>query len=71
MRNIAVDKLLEIEEFMRTDEGYRQLMAEHKVLNARFLEMLEELEGEQRALIYDYLGVLIRMHTEMLLKACE
>lgn len=56
MRNVAVDKLLEIEEFMRTDESYRQLTAEHEILNARFLEMLDDLEKEQQDLILDYLG---------------
>ena len=71
MRNVAVDKLLEIEACMRTDESYQHLMEEHKVLYARFLEMLEELEETQKDLIYDYLEVLIQMHTEMLLKACE
>ena len=71
MKNPTVDKLLEIEEFLRADERYQHLMEEHRVLNARFLAMLEELEEKQKDLIYDYLGVLIQMHTEMLLKACE
>ena len=71
MKNPAVDKLLEIEEFMRTDESYQLLMKEHEVLNARFLSLLEELEEAQQDILYDYLGVLIQMHTEMLLKACE
>ena len=71
MKNPAVDKLLEIEEFMRTVENYQHLMKEHEVLNARFLSLLEELEEAQQDILYDYLGVLIQMHTEMLLKACE
>lgn len=71
MKNPAVDKLLEIEEFMRTDENYQHLMKEHEVLNGRFLSLLEELEEAQQDILYDYLGVLIQMHTEMLLKACE
>ena len=71
MKNPAVDKLLEIEEFMRTDENYQHLMAEYEILNTRFLSLLEELEEPQQDIISDYLGVLIQMHTEMLLKACE
>ena len=71
MKKYAVDKLLEIEEALRLDEGYQHLMAEHATLNARFLALLEELEEEQQNLIYDYLGLLLQMHTEMLLKACE
>jgi hypothetical protein len=71
MKNPAVDKMLEIEEFMRTDENYQHLMAEYETLNTRFLSLLEELEEVQQDIIYDYLGVLIQMHMEMLLKACE
>lgn len=71
MKNNAVDKLLEIEEALRMDAGYQHLVAEHGALNARFLAVLEELEKEQQDVICDYLGLLIQMHTEMLLKACE
>ena len=71
MKNQPVDKLLQIEEALRTDEAYQQLMEEHRVLNARFLALREELNGPQQDTICDYLGLLIQMHTEMLLKACE
>ena len=67
----CVDKLLEIEEALLADAGYQHLLAEHGVLNARFLAVLEELEQEQQDVICDYLGLLIQLHTEMLLKACE
>ena len=71
MKKYAVDRLLEIEEALRLDEGYQHLMAEHHSMNARFLALLEELEEEQQDTIYDYLGLLLQMHTEMLLKAFE
>ena len=63
--------MLQIEEALREDPGYQHLMAEHEVLNPRFLAAVEELGQEQQDAIYDYLGLLIQMHTEMLLKACE
>ena len=71
MEKQVVDKMLQIEEALRQDAGYQHLMAEHEVLNPRFLAAVEELGQEQQDAIYDYLGLLIQMHTEMLLKACE
>ena len=71
MKKQVVDKMLQIEEALRQDAGYQHLMAEHEVLNPRFLAAVEELGQEQQDAIYDYLGLLIQMHTEMLLKACE
>ena len=71
MKKQVVDKMLQIEEALREDPGYQHLMAEHEVLNPRFLAAVEELGQEQQDAIYDYLGLLIQMHTEMLLKACE
>ena len=71
MEKQVVDKMLRIEEALRQDAGYQHLMAEHEVLNPRFLAAVEELGQEQQDAIYDYLGLLIQMHTEMLLKACE
>ena len=71
MKKQVVDKMLQIEEALREDPGYQHLMAEHEVLNPRFLAAVEKLEKEQQDAIYDYLGLLIQMHTEMLLKACE
>ena len=54
MKKYAVDKLLEIEEALRLDEGYQHLMAEHHSMNARFLALLEELEEEQQILREGY-----------------
>jgi len=71
MEKQAVDKLMEIEEALRVDEGYRHLMAEYEAISPRFLAVLEQLEKEQQDAVFDYLALLIQMHTEMLLKACE
>ena len=70
MERYAVDKLLRIEEGLREDPVYQNLLAEHDRLNSRFLAAVEDLEQEQQDAIYDYIGLLIQLHTEMLLKAC-
>lgn len=71
MEQKAMDKLLQIEETLRSDPVYQHLVAEHKERNVRFLAMAKELDREQQDILYDYLGLLIQMHTEMLLAACE
>ena len=71
MEKYAVDKMLQLEEMLRLDGRYQQLMAEHEILNARFLRAAETMTEAQQDAVYDYLGLLIQMHTEMLLKACE
>ena len=71
MEKYAVDKMLQLEEALRLDGRYQQLMAEHEILNTRFLRAAETMTEAQQDAVYDYLGLLIQMHTEMLLKACE
>ena len=71
MEKQAVDRMLQLEELLREDAEYQHLMAEYAQISPRFLAMLETLEREQQDILCDYLGLLIQMHTEMLLKACE
>ena len=71
MEKQAVDRMLQLEELLRVDAEYQHLMAEYAQISPRFLAMLETLEREQQDILCDYLGLLIQMHTEMLLKACE
>ena len=66
MNQETSNRLLSIQERAMVDETYMELMREHEERNGRFLATMESLSEEQRAAIYDYLGVLVQMHHRML-----
>ena len=65
MEKQVVDKMLQIEEALRQDAGYQHLMAEHEVLNPRFLAAVEELGQEQQDAFHTILSPLVVKVTEM------
>ena len=71
MKKDIAQKILDMHEALREDGAYQALLAEHEARNARFLETVNALEESQRAAIFDYLGLLIEMHTRQLNQACK
>lgn len=71
MNQKAAMKLLTVQEALLDNPEYRALLEEHEILNTRFLETVEALEESQRSAIFDYLGLLVEMHTKQLEQACK
>ena len=71
MEQSTAHKILDIQEALRSDPAYQALIAEHEVRNTRFLETVNALEKSQRAAIYDYLGLIVEIHTRQLEWACK
>ena len=66
MNQSTAQKILEVQEALRSDPAYQALVAEHEVRNARFLKTVNALEEPQRDAIFDYLGLIVEMHTRQL-----
>ena len=64
-------RIMDIQESLMDDPSYQELLAEHAVLNARFLETVNGLEKHRQDAIFDYLGVFLEMHNRMLELACD
>lgn len=71
MNQNDVQKYLQLQEQLMTDDGYGCLLQEYREKNAEFLAVLEGLAPQQRQTIEDYLGVCAELHTKLLLLACE
>ncbi len=71
MEQSTAHKILDIQEALRSDPAYQALVAEHEIRNARFLKTVEALTESQRSDIFDYLGLIVEMHTRQLEWACK
>jgi hypothetical protein len=70
MKQNDIQKYLQLQEQLMTDEVYGFLLQKYRAKNAEFLAVLEELDPQQRQMIEDYLGICVELHTNMLLLAC-
>ena len=67
MEQFVVNRILDIQETLRSDPG---LMAEHEAAQRAFLTTLPELTEKHRDILWDYLGVCVEIHLRMLALAC-
>lgn len=64
-------RMIRIQQIAREDGQYRQMMDEHTLLRDRMNEVMNQLPGEQRGVVEDYLGLIAMMGNRMLIIACE
>ena len=69
MDAFAAKKILELQDVVRIDPEYRQLVAEHEVLNTRLLSQLETMTPSQQSAVMDYIGLCIEIHLKLLSQA--
>ena len=62
MEKKLVLQLWEIQENMKQDPEYTDLMSQWESRNRRFLNMLNSLEQEKQGELLDYLGYLLELH---------
>ena len=55
-------KVLETQEAFRNDQEFEALWAEHQLLADRFMVLMQELPGEQAAVIEDFFGIVNEIH---------
>lgn len=61
-----VNKIWELQEQMKEDPGYQELLAGREYHNAQFLALLDTLTKEQEAGVLDYVGYLMEIHYKMM-----
>ena len=66
MNRTVFCKVLDAQEKMFDDPNYQKLLAEHEMLNTRFLRQLDTMNSEQQEAVMDYCGLLIEMHLRTL-----
>lgn len=71
MKKEGVERLILAQEKAVADPEYQALNEEYRKLSGRFDAFLLNLPEEQRNLVMDYLGIVIQMHSKMLILACE
>lgn len=64
-------QIIAVQERVIADPEYQALNEEYRKLSGRFDAFLLNLPEEQRNLVMDYLGIVIQMHSKMLILACE
>lgn len=64
-------QMIAVQERVMADPEYQALNEEYRKLSGRFDAFLRNLPEEQRNLVMDYLGIVIQMHSKMLIYACE
>ena len=62
-------RILDLLENARKIPEYRQLAAEHEILNTRLLSQLETMTPAQQSAVMDYIGLCIELHLTLLSQA--
>ena len=68
-REIA-ERIFAVQGMAKDDPFYKKLLAEHQILNDRFLEILPTLSDVQRDAVMDYLGLAFAMNLRLLELSC-
>ena len=66
MDKTVFDKIYLLQDQIRNDSAYQQVLAEHERLNAELLNQLDTMNESQRNAVLDYCGVLVEMHLKIL-----
>lgn len=62
----TVKKIMDLQDAVKVDPEYRNLMKKHTILNEHFLNQLETMNPKQRNAVTDYFGLLIEIHMKIL-----
>ena len=62
----VVNKMWELQEQMREDPEYQELLAVREYRNTQFLALLDTFTKEQEAGVLDYVGYLMEIHYTMM-----
>ena len=70
MKHEIADKILALQEAAMGDAGYRELLAEYRLLDRGLLDVLPSMTPAQRQAVMDYVGCAYEISRRLLELSC-